>query len=124
MAVVYSTTVKNSRLTVVRDAIDGGSAGGTLEIGTTGMGTVLAVIPLADPCGSVSAGVLSLTMPQSDTNADATGTAAEARIKDSNGTVIVSGLTVGTSGANINLSSVGVTAGDTVTLSSAAITHG
>lgn len=124
MAVVYSTTVKNSRLTVVRDAIDGGSAGGTLEIGTTGMGTVLAVIPLADPCGSVSAGVLTLTMPQSDTNADATGTAAEARIKDSNGTVIVSGLTVGTSGANINLSSVGITAGDTVTLNSAAITHG
>lgn len=124
MAVVYSTTVKNSRLTVVRDAIDGGSAGGTLEIGTTGMGTVLAVIPLADPCGSVSAGVLTLTMPQSDTNADATGTAAEARIKDSSGTVIVSGLTVGTSGANINLSSVGITAGDTVTLNSAAITHG
>lgn len=124
MPVVYSTTVKNSRLTVVRDAIDGGSAGGTLEIGTTGMGTVLAVIPLADPCGSVSSGVLTLTMPQSDTNADATGTAAEARIKDSNGTVIISGLTVGTSGANINLSSVGITAGDTVTINSAAITHG
>lgn len=124
MAVVYSTAVKNSRLTVVRDAIDAGASNGVLEIGTTGMGTVLATIPLADPSGSVSAGVLSLTMPQSDTNADATGTAAEARIKDSNGTVIVSGLTVGTSGANINLSSVGITAGDTVTLNSAAITHG
>jgi hypothetical protein len=124
MAVVYSTAVKNSRLTVVRDAIDAGASAGVLEIGTTGMGTVLATIPLADPSGSVSAGVLSLTMPQSDTNADATGTAAEARIKDSNGTTIVSGLTVGTSGANINLSSVGITAGDTVTLNSASITHG
>ena len=124
MAVVYSTTVKNSRLTVVRDAIDAGSAAGVLEIGTSGMGTVLATISLADPCGSVSSGVLTFTMPQSDTNADATGTAAEARIKDSNGTVIISGLTVGTSGANINLSSVSITAGDTVTLNSAAITHG
>jgi hypothetical protein len=124
MAVIYSTTVKNNRMTVVRDAIDGGSSGGTLEIGTTGMASVLAVIPLADPCGSVASGVLTFTMPQSDTNADATGTAAEARIKDSSGTVIVSGLTVGTSGANINLSSVGITAGDTVTINSAAITHG
>lgn len=124
MAVVYSTAVKNSRLTVVRDAIDAGSAAGSLEIGTTGMGTVLAVIPLADPSGSVASGVLTFTMPQSDANADASGTAAEARIKDSNGTVIVSGLTVGTSGANINLSSVGITAGDTVTINSAAITHG
>lgn len=124
MAVVYSTAVKNSRLTVVRDAIDAGAAAGYLEIGTTGMGTVLATIPLADPSGSVASGVLTFTMPQSDTNADATGTAAEARIKDSDGTVIVSGLTVGTSGANINLSSVGITAGDTVTINSAAITHG
>lgn len=124
MAVVYSSTVKNARLTVVRDAIDAGSSNGTLEIGTSGMASVLAIIPLADPCGSVSTGVLTFTMPQSDTNADATGTAAEARIKDSSGTTVVSGLTVGTSGANINLSSVGITAGDTVTLSSAAITHG
>ena len=124
MAVIYSTTVKSSRMTVVRDAIDGGTSGGTLEIGTTSMASVLAIIPLADPCGSVASGVLTFTMPQSDTSADATGTAAEARIKDSSGTVIVSGLTVGTSGANINLSSVGITVGDTVTLSSAAITHG
>jgi len=124
MAVVYSTTVKNSRLTAVRDAIDAGAAAGYLEIGTTGMGTVLATIPLADPSGSVAAGVLTFSAPVSDANADATGTAAEARIKDSNGNVIVSGLTVGTSGANINLSSVGITAGDTVTISSAAITHG
>lgn len=124
MAVVYSTTVKNSRLTVVRDAIDAGSAAGYIEIGTSGMGTVLATINLADPCGSVSSGVLTFSAPVSDTNADATGTAAEARIKDSNGTVIISGLTVGTSGANINLSSLGITAGDTVTLSSATITHG
>jgi hypothetical protein len=124
MAVIYSTTVKSSRMTVVRDAIDGGTSGGTLEIGTTSMASVLAIIPLADPCGSVASDVLTFTMPQSDTSADATGTAAEARIKDSSGTVIVSGLTVGTSGANINLSSVGITVGDTVTLSSAAITHG
>lgn len=124
MAVNYSTAVKNTRLTAVRDAIDAGSSAGYIEIGTSGMGTVLATIALSDPCGSVSSGVLTFSAPVSDTNADATGTAAEARIKDSSGTTVVSGLTVGTSGANINLSSLGITAGDTVTLNSAAITHG
>lgn len=124
MAVVYSTTVKNSRMTVVRDAIDAGSSNGVLEIGTTGMASVLATIPLADPCGSVSSGVLTFSVPITEASADASGTAAEARIKDSSGTVIISGLTVGTSGANINLSTTTIAAGDTVTINSAAITHG
>jgi len=124
MPVVYSTAVKNSRMTIVRDAIDAGSAGGTLEIGTTGMASVLAVIPLADPCGSVSSGILTFTMPQSDTAANATGTAAEARVKDSTGTIVLSGLTVGTSGANINLSSVSINTNDIVIINSATITHG
>ncbi len=124
MAVNYSTTLKSTRMTAVRDAIDAGSAAGTVEIGTTSMASVLATITLADPCGTVSSGVLTFSMPQSDTSADATGTAAEARIKDSNGNVIISGLTVGTSGANINLSSLAITTGDTVTLSSGTITHG
>lgn len=124
MAVVYSTAVKNSRMTVVRDAIDAGSSNGVLEIGTTGMASVLATIPLADPCGSVSSGVLTFSVPITEASADASGTAAEARIKDSSGTVVISGLTVGTSGANINLDTTSITAGQTVTISSAAITHG
>lgn len=124
MAVVYATTLKTTRMTSVRDAIDAGAAGGTLEIGTTGMASVLAIVPLADPSGSVASGVLTFTMPQTAASAAAAGTAAEARIKDSNGNIIVSGLTVGTSGANINLSSTTIAVGDSVTLSSAAITHG
>lgn len=122
MPVVYSTAVKNTRLSAVVTAI---GTTGVLEIGTTGMGTVLATIPLASTAGTVSGGVLTFTMPQSDTSADATGTAAEARIRTaSGGTDIITGLTVGTSGQNINLSSVGITAGDTVTINSATITHG
>lgn len=122
MAVIYNTTLKNTRMTSVVTAI--GSTG-VLEIGTTGMATVLATIPLASTAGTVSGGVLTFTMPQSDTSADATGTAAAARIRTaSGGTDIVTGLTVGTSGQNINLSSVGITATDTVTITSASITHG
>lgn len=123
MALTYSAATKTARMQAVADQIDAGAAAGTLQIGTAGMGTVLATITLADPCGTVSGSVLTLTMPESDTSADATGTAAAARVRDSNGNDVITGLSVGTSGSDINLDSVSITAGQTVTLSSATITH-
>lgn len=125
MAITYTTAVKNARLDAVAAQVDAGSGAGKLEIGTTGMGTVLATITLGDPCASAaSSGVLTFSgFPRSDTSADATGTAAAARIRDSNNTDIITGLTVGTSGSDINLDSVSITAGQTVTITSATITH-
>lgn len=124
MSVTYPTALKNTRMTAVRDAIDAGAAAGKLEIGTSAMASVLATIALSDPSGSVASGVLTLTMPHSDTSADNTGTAAAARIRDSNNNDVVTGLTVGTSGTDIVLDSVSITAGQTVTINSATITHG
>lgn len=125
MAVTYSTAVKTARMSAVIAQIDAGAGPGTLEIGTTGFGSVLAAITLADPSGTAAAGVLTFDFDPdiSDTSANATGTAAEARIKDSNGTIVISGLTVGTSGADINLDSASITTGQTVTLTTGAITH-
>ena len=124
MAVTYTTAVKTARMNAVKDQIDAGAGAGKLEIGTTAMGTVLATITLADPCGTVTNGVLTLSgMPKSDTSADATGTAAAARIRDSNNTDIITGLTVGTSGTDIVLDSTSITTGQTVTINSATITH-
>ena len=122
MSVTYTTAVKNARLNAVTTAI---GATGVLEIGTTGMATILATIPLANPAApAASGGVLSFTMPQSDASADNTGTAAAARIRTaSGGTDIVTGLTVGLSAADVILDSLSITAGQTVTLNSAAITH-
>ena len=42
MAVVYRASLKNSRMNSVKTDIDSGGAAGSIEIGTTGMGTVLA----------------------------------------------------------------------------------
>jgi hypothetical protein len=109
----------------VRDAIDAGSGAGKLEIGTAGMALVLATITLADPASTVSGAVLTLAgMPKSDTAADASGTAAAARIRDSDNNDVVTGLTVGTSGTDIVLDSVSITAGQTVTITAGTITHG
>lgn len=122
MSATYTTAVKDARLNAVTTAI---GATGVLEIGTTGMGAILATIPLANPAApAASGGVLTFSMPQSDTSADNTGTAAAARIRTaSGGTDIVTGLTVGTSGADIILDSVSITAGQTVTINSGTITH-
>lgn len=122
MAVTYTAAVKNARLDAVTTAI---GTTGVLEIGTAGMASVLATINLANPAApAASGGVLTFTMPKSDTSADASGTAAAARIRTATaGTDIITGLTVGTSGTDVVLDSVSITAGQTVTINSATITH-
>lgn len=124
MAIIYTTAIKNSRMTVVRDAIDAGTGPGILQIGTTGMATVLAEIVLDDPSGTVSAGTLSFSgFPKTDSSANASGTAAVARIRDSSGNDVITGLTVGLASADIILDSVSITAGQQVTINNASISH-
>lgn len=120
MAVIYAPDVRTDRMEVVRNAIDAAATAGVIEIGTTGMGTVLATIELDDPCGSVAGDVLTLTAPQSDPSAANSGTAAEAEIKDGDGNLVVEGLEIGT---DIIISSTTITAGDTVTMTAGSLTH-
>lgn len=124
MAVTYSTAAKNARLDAVTTLIDAGTAG-KLKIRDSG-NVVLATLTLADPSSpGAAAGVLTMDFDPdiSDTSADATGTAANAIITDSADTTVISGLTVGTSGTDIILDSVSITAGQTVTITAATITH-
>lgn len=123
MSVTYTTAVKNVRLDAVTTAI---GTTGVLEIGTTAMASVLATINLGNPAAAgASGGVLTFSgFPRSDTSADNTGTAAAARIRTAGGgTDIVTGLTVGLTGSDINLDSLSITAGQTVTINSMTITH-
>lgn len=125
MSVVYNTTLKNTRMTSVVTAI---GAAGYLNIYTAGLGTLLASIPLANPAGTVSAGVLTFSgTPLSDSAADAGGTAAAATVSTAisgGGTVIITGLTVSSTTGDIVLSSTNIVAGQPVTVTSASITHG
>jgi hypothetical protein len=123
MGVIYAAALRTARMTAVKDAIDAGSGAGTIEIGTAAMASVLAILTLSDPCGSVSGDVLTLSAITQDSSADNSGTAAAARIKDSSGNIIVSGLTCGTSGADIILSSTSITAGQVVPMTSGILTH-
>lgn len=123
MSVTYTTAVKNARLDAVTTAI---GATGVLEICSAAYAAVLATISLNNPAAAgASGGVLTLSgFPKSDTSADNSGTAAVARIRTAGGgTDIITGLTVGLSASDINLDSLSITAGQTVTINSATITH-
>ena len=125
MAVTYSTACKTARMEAVVAQIDAGAGTSTIEIGTAAMASVLAVFDLPNPCGTVTNGVLTFDMDPdlSDASANNGGTAAAAQIKNGDGTAVITGLTVGTSGTDIVLDSVSITTGQTVTLTTGTITH-
>lgn len=123
MAVTYPNAVKIARMAAV---VSQAGTTAVLEIGTSGMGSILASFTLNNPIAGAAtgAGVLTLSGFPKNATASATGTAAAARIRTATGgTDIVTGLTVGTSGTDVVLDSTSITSGQTVTLSSAVITH-
>lgn len=93
---------------------------GTLEILDAG-GIVLASVGLGTPT-SAAALVTMGGFPKS-VSASATGTPASARYRKSDATDWKTGMTVGLSGAQVNLSSLSIAAGQTVTINSATLNH-
>ena len=124
MAVTYRASLKTTRMNSVVTDIDNNASPADLQIGTAGMSSVLVTIPLSDPSFTVSGSVATLAGVPKSANASASGTAAEARIRDGGGTNIVTGLTVGTSGTDIVLNSVSITSGQHVSITAGTITHG
>lgn len=121
MAVVYTTAVKNARLDAVTTQI---GTSGKLEIGTTAMAATLATITLnSTAAAAASSGVLTFSGFPKTVAAAGTGTAAAARVRKSDNTDIITGLTVGTSSADIILDSTSITSGQNVTINSATLSH-
>jgi hypothetical protein len=120
MAVTYSTTVKNARMTAVSNEC---GSSGKLEICTAGYASILATINLNATAGTISGGVLTLSGFPKTVSAGNTGTAAIARIRTGANADVITGLTVGTSGSDINLDNTSINSGQNVTINSAAVTH-
>jgi hypothetical protein len=124
MAIVYSTTVKNSRLQAVIDAL---GAGALIVIGTSalsGASGVLASIPMASPSFTIASGVMTLASVPRSVVATGAGVAAKAELRTSGSVVVASGLTVGTSGADFIINATSISVGQTVQCTSGTITHG
>ncbi len=123
MTFTYSDDIKNLRMDAVNAAI---GVGGKLEIGTAGMGTILVTIPLSTPpFGDAVAGVLTGTgFPKTDSDADGSGQAAEARIRTGADEDVITGMTVGSGSTDVIMSDLGISVGQSVTIDSCVITHG
>jgi hypothetical protein len=86
--------------------------------------TLLAELTLnATAFAGAVAGVATANAITSDSSADNTGTATWFRVVESNGTTILWDGSVGTSGADLNLNTVGLVAGAAVAVSSFTVTE-
>lgn len=112
MAVTHPTATRNGMADYIVDQLDGGD----LEFQTSG-DVQVATLTFGSPAfGDSASGVATANAITSDTDATG-GTTTKAQLKTSGGTAVVN-CSVGTSGADINLSSVSPANGDTVSVSS------
>jgi len=128
MALKFTAGIKNARLDAIETAIStaptltiySGSAPAAATDAATG--TVLATMTLpSDWMAAASGGTKALSGTWQDASADATGTAGYFRIVGGSNTIQG---TVGTSGADLNLTSVSLTAGQSVSITSFTLTEG
>jgi len=115
MAVTHSAATRNAIADAVLAEIDIDVGAGNLEFQTNGSAEV-ATLALSDPAGVVAAEVLTFSAISDDTNATG-GTVSKFELQANGGGARVLG-NVQTSGGDINLSSLVVGAGDTVSMSS------
>ena len=129
-----SMDLRNAQANKIRELMDAGAGPPTLKIYTAPMPahpadppdgcTLLGTLTFSDPSAPAAEdGVLTFSAITEDASADATGTAAWARIADSNGTAIFDvDVGVGGSGCTIILNTTSIVQGGPIRLTSFTIT--
>lgn len=121
MAIALNTTLRNARATAI---VTEAGATAKLTVYTAAYAAVLYTSTCAATLGTVSGGVLTLNAVGSST-ATGAGTAAIARLFKTDGTtMVIEGLTVGTTGTNIVITNTTIAVNDVVTTSAGTITEG
>lgn len=130
--ITLASAIKTARLQAVLNAIDAGSGAAELRLYTAPQPsggaalttqTLLIALPLADPAGSISGAVLTLT-PMLDTLCVASGDLAWARLVDSAGVWVADfDLTISGGGGAITVDRVDVYTGGTIRTLSASLTE-
>lgn len=125
MSVIYSAATKTARMNAVVSAI---GASGKVKF-RDASDNLIATATLAATAGTVSGSVLTFSDANGATagimngTASAGGTITKAEITTSADVVVVSGLTVATSGADWTIDNPVVTNGQAFTINSATLTH-
>lgn len=131
MSLGYLEALRNNRADEITALIDAGAGAGLIRIysGTrpaTGgaVTTLLAELTFSDPSfPAASSASMTANAISDDASADATGTATWFRVVDSNAVSVLDG-DVGTSGSDLNLSTVAISAGATVSITSWIMSEG
>lgn len=120
MALTYATAIKTARMEATRDVV----IGGTLEVRDS-TNAVLVAYNITVGGGTVSGDTWTITVDSTTVAATAAGTADNIVIKNSAGSVRISGLSVGLSGSGANaiIDNTSIAVGQNVTLTSATIQH-
>lgn len=114
------TAARNAACNAIVDLVDAGAGAGTLVFQTSG-DVEVATLTFSDPAfGNAATGVATASAITDDSSATG-GTVAQASFFDSDANKVLEA-TVSTSGADINLSSLTVGSGDTVSVSSLTVT--
>jgi hypothetical protein len=125
LPVDYNVTVINSRLQQVVNAVDAGASNGFLRLLSAG-NSIVSSFQLSKPSMFIGNGVATFNGLSLIDPAAVGGTAVGARVEDSNGNVVISGLIVNNSTSappDIILSPSNIIAtGQTVALTAATIT--
>ncbi|HTK88435.1 MAG TPA: hypothetical protein VL329_11900 [Nitrospiraceae bacterium] len=118
MAVTHPTATRNGIADSVVDQLDEGTPPGVLVFLTSG-GSTVATLTLSNPAfGSAVGGTATANAITSDTNAVG-GTIAKAELRNAAGTAkILCSVTATGGGGDITLSSLAISAGQTVSVSS------
>lgn len=118
MSVTHATSTRNSIADLIDDLINAGNSAGILEFQTSG-GVEVATLTFSDPAfGAAVNGTITAGAITDDTNATG-GTIAKAVFKDSDGNAVLEcSVTATGGGGDIELSSVIISAGQTVGLNS------
>lgn len=117
---VLATAGRNAACNAIVDLLDAGSGAGALVFRTSGSAEV-ATLPFSDPAfGNAATGVATASAITPDSNATG-GTTDRATLEDSDTNTVITA-SVGTSGEDINLSSVVIGSGDTVSMTSLTVT--
>ena len=121
MAITLNATLRNARANAI---VTEAGATAKLTVYTAAYAAVLYTSTCAATLGTVATGVLTLNAVGNAT-ATGAGTAAIARLFKTDGTtMVIEGLTVGTSGTNIVITNATIAVNDVVTTSSGTITEG
>lgn len=131
MTDTYSTVLKSARMQLVADLVDGLTPAASTGTPTAGKlvildadDVVLVTFDLPTPAFDETGGVLTLQgVPLTET-AVADGVAAQGEFRNNAGTVVYSGLTVGTSGTRILVADTAISSGEDAVVTGFTIAHG